>query len=401
MRIVDEMIRKWLNRLLGSVCEEITAESINVAMLSGVATLTNLTIKRTFAEALGLPFVVNGGSIGALHMDIPLRSLRSRPIQLRICDVLLSLSPNPRTCIKKAQLEKHLFEWDQLEQEPKPIDPHSRAGALLGKIADNICITLEDVHVRFEDALSRQPSWRSVSDASRCFSLGLTLDSFTLEGCIIGPTGRWEVGQAKGALRFVNKLATVGTDGGGSCPSRAANPGSPIAPRASDGASPVGACTAAPDDRHLHPSGLGVYLHHGERALRQEPDSEAWRAEMRRYIARASQPTGNSWMVGPFTTVCRLSLDKNLQRFTRCRSRIWDVDAPLEHGQDEAGDAGDVKRTSAAAAAATAAAASASSATLYSRPSPRSSSDSGSPMAGVFTAIKMRDPRCVGRPVVF
>ena len=51
-------------------------------------------------------------------------------------------------------------------------------------MADNIQITIENVHIRFEDSLSAQPSWSTESVPQRCFSLGLVLDRLTLQGAV-------------------------------------------------------------------------------------------------------------------------------------------------------------------------------------------------------------------------
>ena len=61
--------------------------------------------------------LLNAGTVGTLSIDIPMTALRTKPIRVHIKDVLISVSPNPSVNVKKAQLEKHLYDWKQLEQE--------------------------------------------------------------------------------------------------------------------------------------------------------------------------------------------------------------------------------------------------------------------------------------------
>jgi hypothetical protein len=63
--------------------------------------------------------------------------------------------------------------------------------------------------------------------------------------------------------------------------------------------------------RMTQPSGLGIYLQHGEPPLATE-DLSCWRAEMRSYIAGPDDPTANHWLFGPLALAARLSVDKQL-----------------------------------------------------------------------------------------
>ena len=299
---IDEVIVKWLNRLLGGFVEEIDKTSINVAMLGGSAVLENLHIKPNCLQELGLPVVLNRGTVGRIELTIPMSALKSKPIMVTIRDVLICVSPNPNVDLKQVRLEKHIFDWEQLGVDDTVIDPHSKLGRLLAKVADNIKITVENVHLRFEDRISSQPSWHAdkATFPERCFSMGFTLDRLVLEGCVINAEGEWEARTVGEQLRFLNKTLSVGT----------------TANEMSD------------EDRRLmqtvNPAGFGVYLHDGEIPLPsgEEVSMHDWKAEMRGYIAHADYATSNTWMVGPVSLKSKLSIDKN-ERFRPCSSRIW------------------------------------------------------------------------------
>ena len=299
VKFVDQTISKWLNALLGGFVEEINADSINVAMLAGKARLENLTVKPTCLQELGLPVILNKGTVGRIELDIPMSALKSKPICVTVRDVLISVSPNPQVDLKRVQLEKHMYEWNQLGVEDVAIDPQSKLGRLLAKLADNIKITVESVHLRFEDTLSQQPSWHAskATFPDRCFSMGFTLDRFVLEGCVVGPDGAWETRSVAAQLRFLNKVISIGTS------ARDEQVGRRRVLRAEN------------------PAGFGMYLHHGEMPL-QNAEMEDWKAEMRGYIAHADFATRNSWLVGPIALTTKLSIDKH-EDFAPCSSRIW------------------------------------------------------------------------------
>ena len=71
MKVVEQVIGKWLNRLLGGFVEEIDSNSINVAMLAGTAVLDNLTVKPTCMQELGLPVVLNAARREILDIGWP------------------------------------------------------------------------------------------------------------------------------------------------------------------------------------------------------------------------------------------------------------------------------------------------------------------------------------------
>jgi hypothetical protein len=354
---MDTVIRDKLNKVFGSFIEEITPDAISVrylanrpyahpttptvgvsscahysvhwnievvrcrqvAMLKGRMTLENLSFKPSCCEELGLPVLLNAGSIGSLVIEIPrtLGGLKSSPLKVTIQDVLLSVRPNPATDLKRTQLDKHMFEWEQLEQADADVDPSSQMGMILAKVQDNLVIHVQNVHLRFEDTLSCQPSWRNESHPNRCFSLGLTLDHLTIEGCLIDPqSGEWETGAEGGSLRFLNKKITIGSprDVRWSPPEEADDRGG--RPRGTKALS-------------CNPSGLGVYLNHSERPL-PTADLSVWKEEMRSYIAHTNTHTGNEWLLEPIAATCRLSFDKNATS-TACTSRIWQEEAAIQH----------------------------------------------------------------------
>ena len=212
VKVIDETVARLINKLFGGMIEEISAESISISAVHGTARLENLTVRPQWMTGLGLPVLLNAGTVGKIDIDIPVTALRSRPIRISVKDILVSVSPNPSVNVKKAQLEKDLVEQKIREDERRAgkLDRESKLGKLMAKIAANLIVLIENVHVRFEDTLSRQQSWNREWDKSRCFSLGLTLDRFEMRGCVLSPDGEWQPRCVKAFLRFLNKSVCIG-----------------------------------------------------------------------------------------------------------------------------------------------------------------------------------------------
>ena len=52
MKVLDEAISRWINKLFGGLIEAVTPESINVSAREGRAQLENLTIRPSWYEQL-------------------------------------------------------------------------------------------------------------------------------------------------------------------------------------------------------------------------------------------------------------------------------------------------------------------------------------------------------------
>jgi hypothetical protein len=50
MKVIDEAISRWINKLFGGLIEPVTPESINVSAREGRAQLENLTIRPSWCE---------------------------------------------------------------------------------------------------------------------------------------------------------------------------------------------------------------------------------------------------------------------------------------------------------------------------------------------------------------
>jgi vacuolar protein sorting-associated protein 13A/C len=70
--MIEKLICKALNKVLGHFVEDITADSLKVAVTSGRASLENLRVRPDCIQELGLPVTLNAGVIGSIVVDVPI-----------------------------------------------------------------------------------------------------------------------------------------------------------------------------------------------------------------------------------------------------------------------------------------------------------------------------------------
>jgi hypothetical protein len=282
-KALQEKLRHVLVNTVGSIVE-LPESALSVAVLSGKASLgPNLKIKKDVFEQLGLPVVLTAGSIESIDIDIPTTSLRTKPVVVRIKEVLITLSPNPDANTRRAKLAAQERLWQQAAEEGEGVDPESAMGKMVQKIVDNIHIIAEDVHIRLEDTRTQSES----------YALGMVLDRFSLRSYVVNRAGAtWAETCAKPVQRFLSKCLVFGDD----------------------------------DARHGE-SGLGIYVQPGEAPM-ANPGGEAWRAAMLGYIMRPERGSKStapvSWVVGPSVVKTRVSIDKQ-EGFEGCFSRCWNA----------------------------------------------------------------------------
>lgn len=73
-----------LNSVLGEFVENLDANQLKLSVFSGQVELNNLQVKTSFIGKLGLPFVMNSGSLGKIKLTIPWTSLTSSPLIVNI-----------------------------------------------------------------------------------------------------------------------------------------------------------------------------------------------------------------------------------------------------------------------------------------------------------------------------
>ncbi|KAG7205210.1 hypothetical protein KM043_018296 [Ampulex compressa] len=156
-------IAAFLNRLLGKYIEDLDTEQFNVGIFSGDTCLTDLKLKPEALYQLGLPIRVEVGLIGKIILKIPWSGLFSQPIVLCIEDIYivavsaLSGPYDPEVQKKLIRAEKKKVLEDLQGDEIFKAGLSSELfDSLLASITKNFQITINNVHIRYEEKLSNK-----------------------------------------------------------------------------------------------------------------------------------------------------------------------------------------------------------------------------------------------------
>ena len=311
-------IAKVLNKVLGDFIEGINADDFHFSMTKGRVELSNLRLKKEFFHTLNLPLELVASYVGSLTLDIPFQSLKTKPIVVELSQVYATLAPSadidPKI-MRRSNLEAHDRAWAEAKEEADDDkeDSQGMAAKYLQKIMDNIQITIQDVHVRYEDAVSSQRcTWER--DVSSAFAAGVTIDSIELRSFFVDlTTGEWKKKHVAEEQRFLNKMLTIGQALQGQ------------APRSEGDTSPV------------DQSGVAVYINAGEPPY-ADPGSNDWILRMWNATARDGRAAkGVTYVFGPMSMELQFSIDKQSNEEPE-QSRVW-------HGEDGSSNEAEVHFT--------------------------------------------------------
>eukprot|EP01046_Picozoa_sp_COSAG06_P078085 COSAG06_NODE_25747_length_629_cov_1.156604_1_plen_189_part_01 len=175
------------------------APALVLDVFSGRVVLRGLQVNQDAFTALGLPVHLVASYVGEIELDIPFANLKTEPILVTVRQVYISLSPDvdcDKRTMEQLQLEAHEAKWNDLkpvgdQQAEEEDEEHDFLSGYMQKIMDNIQITIEDVHIRYEDGLTAQrSSW--ASDAASVFTAGVTLDRVEMKSFQVSEQGEWE-----------------------------------------------------------------------------------------------------------------------------------------------------------------------------------------------------------------
>ena len=179
--MLEGLVSNLLNRFLGMYVKNFDPKQLNVGIWSGDVKLRNLELRKEALDQLHLPLNVVEGRLGELTLSIPWSNLRGKPVKVNIEDVYLLAAPKEEAdydadeeekravAVKLEKLEsaellkeRNTEGMSQEEQQKN----QSFTQSLVTAIVDNLQISIKNVHVRYEDAISAP---------GHPFAIGLTL----------------------------------------------------------------------------------------------------------------------------------------------------------------------------------------------------------------------------------
>ncbi|CAH0718678.1 unnamed protein product, partial [Brenthis ino] len=191
--MLEGLVAWVLNNYLGKYVENLNTDQLSVALLSGKVELENLPLKKDALRHLGLPVEVKAGFIGKVQLQVPVRQIRSAPWLIAIEKLYLVAAPVnldewDSTVEANIAHERKIAILDALEAQWRAEHEANDAGyyaasysswlsygtGLLANIVENLQLKLNDVHIRYEDALTCAP---------HAFACGFTVESLAAESC--------------------------------------------------------------------------------------------------------------------------------------------------------------------------------------------------------------------------
>lgn len=154
------VVTSLLNQYLGSFLEGLDAEQLKISVWGGEVNLVDVKVKKNALDFLHLPLSVQSGHVEKLHIAANWRHLSSRPVSVVLSGVYLVAAPSERATVdEKAELQAALQAKVARLQAVEELlfgnddegGEDGYVGRLATKIIDNIQVTIEDVHICYED----------------------------------------------------------------------------------------------------------------------------------------------------------------------------------------------------------------------------------------------------------
>ena len=185
----EQYLADALNKALGAYCDGIDGEKLRVSAWNGDVELRNVRLKKTALSTLRAPVTVDAGCVGSLRLKVPWMNLGREPVVVEIDRVFVLAS---RVTMEEAAAtaDETRDEEEDAAEKKKRIDEGERdwLRTAMGKmtktmreeaersdswfwktlntVLGNLQITVQNVHVRYED---------EITTPGHTFSCGMTI----------------------------------------------------------------------------------------------------------------------------------------------------------------------------------------------------------------------------------
>lgn len=209
--MLEGVLASVLNRFLAEYVDGLNTSQLNIGIWSGDVTLRNLRLKRTALDKFQLPLDVKEGYLGRLTLSIPWSNLKSKSVRVLVENVSLIAAPRDVDAACEAGEEDARMQAVKLAKlaqsellalpADKPGDENSQKtesflSSLITRIVDNVQVTVRNIHVRYEDALS---------NPACPFAVGITLAELSA----VSTNEHWEPTFVHNSVLGIHKLARL------------------------------------------------------------------------------------------------------------------------------------------------------------------------------------------------
>ncbi|XP_060026866.1 intermembrane lipid transfer protein VPS13D isoform X2 [Erinaceus europaeus] len=188
--MLEGLVAWVLNTYLGKYVNNLNTDQLSVALLKGAVELENLPLKKDALKELELPFEVKAGLIGKVTLQIPFYRPHVDPWVISISSLHLVGAPEKIEDFndekekqlererKKALLQALEEKWKSERQQKGEPYWYSVTASLVTRIVENIELKIQDVHLRFEDA---------VTNPAHPFAFGICIKNVSMQNAASEP----------------------------------------------------------------------------------------------------------------------------------------------------------------------------------------------------------------------
>lgn len=181
--VFESVVAEILNRFLGDYVENLDHSQLKIGIWGGDVVLQDLVLKQSALDDLDLPVKTIFGTLGKLVLKIPWKNLYSAPVEATLEGLFLLVVPNQEVKYdpakeekwsqeaKKAELQRVEDKKKQEREKDKPKPNDTFVEKLATQIIKNVQVKITDIHIRYED---------KVTKPEHPFSLGITLHNLSV-----------------------------------------------------------------------------------------------------------------------------------------------------------------------------------------------------------------------------
>ncbi|KAJ3842350.1 vacuolar protein sorting-associated protein 13 [Lentinula raphanica] len=206
-----EVLNILFNRILAPYVENLDMNQVNYGIGQGQLTLRKLRLKKGALDKFRLPVDVLEGHLGEFTLSLHWMNLGNQPVEVLIKDVYLLVVPSTQSAYdpKEEEERAQAAKLERLEnaellhmrgQAEQPSGDTSQQpglwASLTAKIINNLQITVQNIHIRYEDRMSVP---------GHPFAAGVTLAGFTA----VSVNEDWQPAFIESSAGAIHKLAKL------------------------------------------------------------------------------------------------------------------------------------------------------------------------------------------------
>lgn len=149
--VLESFVSTILSYILDKYVEHVDTKNLKLALLSGKASLSNISLKKDALIEVQLPFEIKQGKIQQLSLKIPYMKLKSSPTEVEINQIFVLGEIAGSVLIEKDMASKlNNNEKLDIDLGDQDIQKGDIMNGLVGTVINNLKVKINDIHIRIE-----------------------------------------------------------------------------------------------------------------------------------------------------------------------------------------------------------------------------------------------------------